>query len=309
MNDAFKDVTTAEDFVWPTLIHDEQLYKPMHILNDQSIHDVIQLSKPPDTQTQLLNDTCDMISSRILNTITDISVVVKTGSMSRGTHLSGSHDVDMTVLVPCDEKEFLTMLEPYTPSQPLPTIIINVRDKVAQLLINMYGETNVKTTGDAHIVKVTIHDTVFDITSVPDISPYTALDTITTKGIKSTDTTYRMLTGVLCKLEMNAYKQAPQDLKDMIRVIKYWFGINKWGKWKPRSFPIETFLIDVYLSRPQWTHLTLFKVFLEELIRCRRGERKPAKVFGTFLSAFIFIGRPKNVEQVMTQALQELNSL
>jgi hypothetical protein len=306
MTETFEDITSTEGFVWPTISTEPFIDQPLTALGGQSIHQIIQTSTPPETQTQLLSETCDTIAETVTKRLDIISRTVKTGSMSRGTHLSGSHDVDMTILVKCDENEFLEALEPFAPSRPLPDIIVNTRNAVASIIQDMFGDDVVNLACDAHIVKATIHQTIFDITIVPDISPYTALDTITGKSIRSTDVTYRMLTGVLCKLPMNSYKQAPNDVKDMLRVIKYWFGLHKWGKWRPRSFPIETFLLDIFISRQHWTHRELFVTFLEDLIKCRTGERKPAKVFGTPLSAFIFIGRPKNFEENVNKTLKEL---
>jgi hypothetical protein len=287
---------------WPSLHKDSLCEQCLPSLGGLSINQAIQTTLPTEhTSKQVMNE-YHHITQIINETLT--CTIMLTGSISRSTHINGHHDVDMTVLLPYEQCEFEQELAKHK-YKTIPTCIVESRNKVYHALSQVY---NVRKNCDDHLLKLVVDNIEYDITFTADIDPQVALSIINETGLTRGHIVFRLLTTALCKMDMTVYKEAPAQVKELIRVIKYWIKRRNWTKTKPLSFPMETLVIDVYLTRSEWTYREYFTEFLHQVIKSCKSERNASLVFGTDLKAYLFTGKGTELEQAAQDLFSELSS-
>jgi hypothetical protein len=268
------------------LTDDGLLELKLPCIDGKSIAEVIRLTQPTEQTTLNITTHIDNISKLIKENVK--CTILLTGSVSRETHIEQFHDIDLAVLLPYDLQQLKEELAA-TKYKLVPQNIFDCREKIFNILKQQY---TVRNNCDEHLLKLVVDNFEFDIGFTPDVDPNEAMAIIKQQDLKRGHIVYRLLTGTLCKLDMSRYKEAPEEIKQVIRVIKYWIKIKKWKKCKPLSFPLETMIMNVYFTKQDWTYRELLIAFMSMVIDSCDGKKVESTVLGTKLKAYIFCGKP-----------------
>jgi hypothetical protein len=290
------------NFSWPTITLSDQCQQQYQCFGGKSIRDIIETTRPSDEDDKIIENAFENIRSQIQNSVPSVTSIIKTGSFARGTHIRGNHDVDVAIFIDYTEEQLVTDLDQLE-YKHIPETIIQSRNQIAQLL-HSFG--TVKTTGDPHLIKLQVDATLFDIVIAPDISPDTALSIIKQKKLRGGYVVFRMLTSTLSKNRLDVYINAPDHVKDLVRVAKFWIKQYKWTR-PPLSFSIETLVLEVCVMLPEWTPSQVMMQLFDEIIKCCNSQREAVKVFGTDMKIFLCTGTGTELAWRAEVALKELN--